>query len=201
MADSFDARTVRREFSAVPIRGGAVAFRASSDSLKVAMMPPLFLAVSIAAIATAVVAAGCSRNVSDDDVMRVTLTGDGCRYQGDTTPTPGLFTIEVRNESSEPAHFELIELPAGTTLEDVESWFEEARQRYEQTGTYSVRHRITWVSVTLVGSHATSELPGNASTGRFAVLCHASNGPPGRPLRSVPSPVIAAAELDVTPNE
>ena len=155
--------------------------------------------VSLVALAMAGVAAGCGgAGDNTGEVMRVTLTGDGCRYQGDRTPAPGLFTIEVRNESSERAHFELIELPAGTTLNDVEGWFDEARQRYEQTGTYSVQHHITWVSVTLVEPHASSELPGNASTGRFAVLCHASNGPPGRPLRAVPSPVIAAAELEVT---
>ena len=156
------------------------------------------LVVSLVALATVGVAAGCGGGGDNTgEVMRVTFTGDGCRYQGDTTPAPGLFTIEARNESSESAHFELIELPAGTTLNDIEGWLEEARQR---------RERLSG-AVTLVEPHAASELPGNASTGRFAVLCRAaswlildaSNGPPGRNVRAVPCPVIAAAELDVTP--
>jgi hypothetical protein len=160
------------------------------------------LVVSLVALAMAGVAAGCGGGGDNTgEVMRATFTGDGCRCQGDTTPAAGLFTIEVRNETSERGDFDLIELPAGTTLEDVEGWFEEARQRYEQTGTLSMPHHITWVSSTLVEPHATSELPGNASTGRFAVLCQpasslfsdASSG------RGFPSRVIAAAELEVTP--
>ena len=156
------------------------------------------LVVSLVALATAGVVAGCGGGGDKTgEVMRATFTGDGCRYQGDTTPASGLFTIEVRNESSERAHFVLIELPAGTTLKDIESWLEEARQRHERLSG----------AVTLVEPHATSELPGNASTGRFAVLCHAASclvsdpsyGPPGRNLRAVPCPEIAAAELEVTP--
>ena len=162
------------------------------------MKPGRHLAVSLVAIAMAGVAAGCGGDGDNTgQVMRVTLTEDGCRYQGDTTPAPGLFTIEVRNESSESAHFNLIELPAGTMLNDIEGWLEEARQSHHRIGS----------ALTLVEPHATSELPGNASTGLFAVLCQhasclfsdASNGPPGRNVRAVPCPVIAAAVLEVTP--
>jgi hypothetical protein len=102
------------------------------------MKPGRHLVVSLVALAMAWVAAGCGGGGDNTGgVMRVTLTGDGCRCQGDTTPAPGLFTIEVRNESSERAHFELIELPAGTTLNDVEGWLEEARQRHEQFSWYN----------------------------------------------------------------
>jgi len=163
------------------------------------------LVVSLVALATAGVVAGCGGGGDKTgEVMRATFTGDGCRYQGDTTPAPGLFTIEVRNESSERAAFELMELPPGTTLNDVEGWLEEARQRDEQFSWY---HHVTWVSVTGVEPHAASELAGNASTGRFAVPCRAASclvsdpsyGPPGRRMRAVPCPEIAAAELEVTP--
>jgi hypothetical protein len=164
------------------------------------MKPGRHLMVSLVALAMAGVGAGCGGGGDNTGgVMRATLTGDGCRYQGDTTPASGLFTIEVRNESSERANFILIELPAGTTLEDVESWFEEARRKYQQTGTVSMPH-IPWVSSTLVEPHATSELPGNASTGSFAVLC----APAGSLFSDASnsrflSGIIAAAELDVTP--
>ena len=166
------------------------------------MKPGRRLVVSLVALATAGVAAGCGGGGDNTgEVMRATLTGDGCRYQGDTTPAPGLFTIEARNESSERADFHLIELPGGTTLEDVESWFEEAHRTYQQTGTVSMPpHIITWVSSTLVEPHATSELPGNASTGSFAVLC----APAGSLFSDASNPrflsrITAAAELEVTP--
>ena len=96
--------------------------------------------------------------------MRATLTGDGCRYQGDTTPAPGPFTVEVRNQTSELANFQLIQLPEGTKPNDIEGWFNKARQQYEQTGRFSLPH-IMWVSSTLVYPHAASELPGNVSRG------------------------------------
>jgi hypothetical protein len=162
------------------------------------------LLVSLLALATAGVAAGCTGSDggggNNGAVMRATLTGDGCRYQGDTTPAPGTFTIEVRNETNESADFHLIALPAGTTLDDVETWFEETRRTYQQTGTVSLPH-ITWASSTLVEPHATSELPGNAPTGRFAVLC----SPAGSLFSDANNPrflsgIVAAAELDVTPH-
>jgi hypothetical protein len=164
------------------------------------MMLGRHLVVSLVALVTAGFAGACGGGGDNTgEVMRATLTGDGCRYQGDTTPGPGLFTIEVRNESSERASFHLIEVPAGTTLNDVESWFEEARRKYQQTGTVSMPH-IGWASSTLVGPHATSELPGNASTGRFAVLC----APAGSLFADASNPrflsgIVAAAELEVTP--
>lgn len=42
--------------------------------------------------------------------MRATLTLDGCAYEGDTSPAPGLFTIEVRNQTPYGANFVLYEL-------------------------------------------------------------------------------------------
>ena len=161
------------------------------------------LVVSLVALATAGLAAGCGGDGSggnDGDVMRATLTGDGCRYQGDTTPVPGTLTVEVRNETSGLADFDLMQLPEGTDLKEIEGWFNKARQKYQQTGNVRI-HPITWVSSTLVAPHATSELPANASSGRLAVLCapassifsDAENSPP------FPSRVIAAAELDVRP--
>jgi hypothetical protein len=159
--------------------------------------------VTLVALAMAGVAAGCGGGGDNTgEVMRATLTGDGCRYQGDTTPAPGVFTIEVRNESSERADFHLAEVPAGTTVEEVESWFEEMRRKYEQTGMVSMPPHITLTTSALVRPHASSELPGNASTGSFVVLCA-----PGRGLFSDASNprflsgIVAAAELDVTPNE
>jgi len=124
------------------------------------------------------------------EVMRATLTGDGCRYEGSTTPAPGTFSVDVQNETDKPVNFQLMVLPKDATLKDVEAWFHQALQTWRQTGKYVLRP-ITWVSNTEVGAHEASELPANVPAGRLAVLCA-----PGDQRRS---DVIAAAELDVTP--
>ena len=154
------------------------------------MMPREYLAVSIAAIATAVVAAGCGGNASDDAVMRATLSGDGCRYEGSTTPAPGSFALDVRNDTNEEAYFVLMMLPKDATLKDVETWFHQALRRWLQTGKYVLRPPIAWVTSTRVAPHAARELPANMfRRARLAVLCTRGSG---RRYE-----VIAAAELDV----
>ena len=116
------------------------------------------LVVSLVALATAAFAAGCGGDDGGNDVMRATLTGDGCRYQGDTTPAPGPFTVEVRNQTSELANFQLIQLPEGTKPKDIEGWFNKARQQYEQTGRFTLPH-IMWVSSTLVSPMRRASFP------------------------------------------
>ena len=166
--------------------------RVARRTLTVAMMPRGYLAVSIAAIATAVVAAGCSGNASDDAVMRATLSGDGCRYEGTTTPAPGTFAVEVRNNTNKPATFVLMMLPKDATLKDVEAWFHQARQKWRQTGKYVLRP-IAWLSNTQVAAHSASELSVNMfRRARLALLC--------APWNQRPFDIIAVAELDVTPN-
>ena len=147
--------------------------------------------VSLVVLATAGLAAGCSGGGDNNaDVMRATLTGDGCRYEGKTTPGAGTFSIEVRNETNKPVNFQLMVLPKNAALKDVEAWFHQALRRWRQTGKYVLRP-IEWVSNTEVAAHAASELPANVPAGRLAVLCA-----PGDQRRS---DIIAAAELDVTP--
>jgi hypothetical protein len=73
------------------------------------------VAASLAALAAAGgLAAGCGGDGAD--VMRATLTDQGCTYEGDTTPSPGLFTIQVRNESRYVTNFPLWELAEGSKL-------------------------------------------------------------------------------------
>ena len=157
------------------------------------MMPRWYLAVSIAAIAPAVVAAGCSGNASDDAVMRVTLSGDGCRYEGSTTPAPGSFAVDVRNDTNKPADFVLMRLPKDATLKDVEAWFDQTLETRRETGEWVVRP-IIYVSSRRIAGHADGELPVNMfRRARLALLCAPWN------QRTVD--VIAAAQLDVTPDE
>ena len=154
------------------------------------MMPRGYLVLSIAAIATAVTAAGCSGTASDDAVMRATLSGDGCRYEGTTTPAPGSFVVEVRNDTNKPATFALAMLPKDATLKDVHAWFQQARQTWRRTGKV-VMPPMSWVSSTKIGPHAASELPFNMfRRARLVLLC--------APWNRRPFDVIAVAALDVT---
>ena len=115
--------------------------------------------------------------------MRATLTDDGCIYEGDTTPAPGLFDIEVENKTSHLAVFSMWALADGKNVEDVQHAFEQARPAFEQgqepkPGTFDgLFARGGWRTVT--NRQATNILPANESGGRFVIACfvHASDGP------------------------
>ena len=148
-----------------------------------------YVSLSFVTLATVGFAVGCGSDSSDGHVMRATLSGDGCRYQGNTTPAPGTFAIDVRNDTNKPANFVLMLLPQDAKLKDVETWFHQALQTWQKTGKYVLRP-ITWVSSTQVAPHAASELPANMfRRARLALLC--------APWNQRPFDVIAAAELDV----
>jgi len=152
--------------------------------------------VSVVAVVTVGLAAGCTGDggggLDDGSVMRTTLSGDGCRYQGSTTQPPGSFALEVRNDTNEEAYFVLMMLPKDATLKDVESWFDQALRRWLRTGKYVLRPPIAWVTSKRIAPHAAGELPFNMfRRARLAVLCTRGSG---RRYE-----VIAVAALDITP--
>jgi hypothetical protein len=117
--------------------------------------------------------------------MRVTLTDDGCTYEGDTTPAPGPFDIEVENKTSHWVNFTLSALPAGKTIEDVRHG-----KGLPMRGAGGAR----------TGPHETSVIPVNESSGRFVIGCWVHNSAvaaqsenPGRPAAFYLVPV----ELEV----
>ena len=158
------------------------------------------LAVTLAALmASGAVGAGCGGGA---DVMRATLTAEGCTYEGDTTPAPGVFRVEVRNETHDVANFAIGELVEGAKIEEIEPWYEEALKKLGQPGqNFSGPPQLKRVfSSSLVAAGTTGELPANESSGRYVVLCALDAPPPGvwgpRPwgLR-----LFAATELNVQP--
>jgi hypothetical protein len=140
-------------------------------------------------------AAGCGGGA---DVMRATLTPEGCTYEGDTTPAPGVFTVQVRNETHDVANFAIAELAEGAKIEEIEAWYEEARRKLGQPGPYNFNPpqlKRGPFSSSLVAAGTTGELPINESSGRYVVLCAldaGSWGAGGWGLR-----LFAATELDV----
>ena len=138
--------------------------------------------------------------------MRVTLTDDGCTYEGDTTPAPGLFNIEVENKSSHFAIFNLWKLAAGKNVEDVRHAFERARPAFEQgkdpkPGTFDGLFEDRDGAGTATDPGGTSVLPVNASSGRFVIACFVHTSVDAR-LQSehLPPPAavhVVPAELEV----
>ena len=140
-------------------------------------------------------AVGCGGGA---DVMRATLTADGCTYEGDTTPAPGVFRVEVRNETHDVANFAVAELAEGARIEEIEPWYENERRKLEQPGPYDFNPTQFAVvgSSSAVGPGASSELPVNESSGRYVVLCALGAGSVtgGWGFR-----LFAATELNVQP--
>jgi hypothetical protein len=143
-------------------------------------------------LSTAVLAAGCG---GGSDTMRVTLTDDRCTYEGDTTPAPGRFDIEVENKTSHFANFTLSALPAGKTVEDVRHVVERAGQPGAGDGLV-----MRGAGGARTGPDETNVMHVNESSGRFVIGCWVHNSAvaaqsenPGRPAALYVVPV----ELEV----
>jgi hypothetical protein len=148
------------------------------------------------------VVAGCGG--SGGGVMRATLTDEGCTYEGDTTPPAGMFSIEVRNETTRFTHFTLVELADDATIEEIAPSFKKAEQNYMQTGVTPKESEVfkRGIAFASVEPEATSELPANESPGRYAVICTVGSVSDTRETSNAPdfpSRVYAPVELDVVP--
>jgi hypothetical protein len=152
-------------------------------------------------LSTAVLATGCGGS----DTMRVTLTDDGCTYEGDTTPAPGLFDIEVENKTSHYAIFTLWALAAGKNLEDVQHAFEQARPAFEQgkepkPGILPDGLFASGAADAKTGPDETSFMPVNESSGRFVIGCWVHNSAAAAQSDFPPPPAalyVVPVELDV----
>jgi hypothetical protein len=122
--------------------------------------------------------------------MRLTLTDAGCTYEGDATPSAGMFTIEVENESSKEGAFALGRIAAGSTIDDLEAYVDEERQRIRQ-GAEILGAPAFYSQVVRVGAApgASSLLPADVVAGTYALTCF--NDPPL-------TAIYVAGQLDVT---
>ena len=144
--------------------------------------------------------------------MRATLTDDGCAYEGDTTHAPGPFHVEVENKTSHFASFALKPLAAGKNAEDVRHGYEPISAALEQgkdpkdphakppylDGLFAIGD-LNWPGTETVPG-AMSQLPVNASSGRFVIICfvHSSMNP--RPSSQKPrwaAIYVVPAEIEV----
>jgi hypothetical protein len=151
-------------------------------------------------LSTAVLATGCGGS----DKMRVTLTDDGCTYEGNTTPPPGTFDIEVENKTSHFGIFTMWALAAGKNLEDVQHAFEQARPAFEQgrepkpaifDGLFA-----GGVADATTDPGGTGVMPVNESSGRFAIGCWVHTSAVRSQSGQFPPPAavhVVPAELEV----
>jgi hypothetical protein len=148
------------------------------------------VAVALLTAAVSLVPMACG---GDEAAMRATLTNDGCTYNGDTSPTAGMFTIEVENQTEFSGSFVLLSLPKGWTVDDLQPALEQYPRQYDRgTGTrlpeppdYQLLFRSD------VEAGATSALPADVPAGTYALVCFVDDD---RPTEQI----YIAEQLDVT---
>ena len=155
-------------------------------------------------LSTAVLATGCGGGGSD--TMRATLTDDGCTYEGETSPAPGLHTIEVENKTTHFVTFGMWKLAPGKSAEDVQDAYTQALADFKRTHKKPFGSGVGRLYAPNFGRYtdtdpeATSELPLNEFSGRFAIVCFEGSSADTRTSSSAltsPSAVYVATELDV----
>jgi hypothetical protein len=163
-------------------------------SVKWALLPRMGLVLSTAALAS-----GCGGG--GGDTMRATLTDDGCTFEGDTTPAPGLHTIEVENKTTHFATFGMWKLAPGKSAEDVQHAYTQALADFKPSKPFAGSVGALYAPRFGLGAEtdpeATSELPLNESSGRFVIVCFEKSSAldVGKSL-TPPSAVYVATELD-----
>jgi hypothetical protein len=111
----------------------------------------------------------------------MTLTDDGCTYQGDTTVDPGKFTIKVENQTKLFGAFALAVIPDASKMEDLKAYIKTAERQLKQTGKLPEPpgyYRQVVRSGVEPGSN--SDLPVDVSAGTYALMCFVDNLPTWR---------------------
>lgn len=105
-------------------------------------------------------------------------------------PAAGTFTVEVENQSSKEGAFALGGITSPSTIDDLEAYVEEERQRIQQggeiLGSPAFYSRVVRVGV---ASGTSSLLPADVDAGTYALTCF--NDPPL-------TAIYVAGQLDVT---
>ena len=127
----------------------------------------------------------------DSDGLGATLTDDGCTYEGDTTFTAGMFTIDVENQTDFFGAFALARLAEGRTIDDLTPLLAQAQRQFDGSGTLPpLPSFYEQVVRSGVEAGATSALPADVSAGTYALMCFVDDLPTWR--------VYVAEQLDVS---
>ena len=127
------------------------------------------VAVTLAALCTVLLAA-CGGG--DDSGMRATLTDDDCTYEGNTTPTAGVLTIEVENQTEFSGAFGLVSLAEGSTVDDLQQALDQYPRQFEKDGTLPEPPDFyQLVAKSRVDAGATWQLYADEPAGTYALVC------------------------------
>jgi hypothetical protein len=165
----------------------------------------MLLAVGGTFVAAVTLATGCGG--SGGDTMRATLTDDGCVYEGDTSPAPGLLNIQVDNQTLHFAWFGIWKLAPGKSTEDVQHAYMQALADFKRTHMPPNRAFTEGLYEPGAGGsaqtdpRATSSLPLHEFSGRFVIVCFEESSVDTRTSSSSFVPPSAAyvipSEIDI----
>ena len=124
--------------------------------------------------------------------MRATLTNDGCTYGGDTSPTAGISTIEVENQTEFSGAFVLVSLAEGSTVDDLQPALEQYPRQFERDGSLPEPPDFyQLVAKSRVEAGATGQLYADVPAGTYALVCFVDDDLPTEQIH-------IAEQLDVT---
>jgi len=144
------------------------------------------MAIALLAAAASLVPMACG----DLRATRARLTNDGCTYNGNTSPTAGMFTIEVENQTEFAGSFVLLSLPKGSTVDDLQPSVDQYPRQFERDGTLPEPPDYKWLVRSDVEAGAISALPADVPAGTYALVCFVDDVPIEQ--------VYIASQLDVT---
>jgi len=147
------------------------------------------MAVALLTSAVSLVPMACG---GDEAAMRATLTNDGCTYDGDTSSTAGMFTIEVENQTELSGAFVLLSLAEGSTVDDLQPSLEQYPRQFERVGPRLPEPPdYKFLVRSDVEAGATSALPADVPAGTYALVCYVDDDLPTEQIH-------IAEQLDVT---
>jgi hypothetical protein len=147
------------------------------------------LAVALLTAAVSLLPMACG---GDEAAMGATLTNDGCTYDGDTSPTAGMFTIEVENQTEFFGSFVLVSLAEGSTVDDLQAALDRYPRQFEREGSLPEPPGFYAMLVRSdVEAGATSALPADVRAGTYALVCFVDDDLPTEQI-------YIAEQLDVT---
>jgi hypothetical protein len=88
------------------------------------------MAIALLTASVSLVPMACG---DDEAAMRAALTNDGCTYDWDTSPTAGMFTIEVGNQTGFSGSFVLLSLAEGSTVDDLQPALDRYPRQFERS--------------------------------------------------------------------
>ena len=145
------------------------------------------MAVALLTAAVSLVPMACG----DLAATRARLTNDGCTYNGDTSPTAGMFTIEVENQTEFFGSFVLLSLAEGSTVDDLQPSLEQYPRQFERGWTLPEPPDYKFLVRSDVEAEATSALPAYVPAGTYALICFVDDDLPTKQI-------YIAEQLDVT---